>query len=149
MTTFRYSGLVSVRITYVDADCHYRVYLTTPTTLHRKGITYVLPECGIPGGYPARAVDAPETFDAVARVALARAVWDDLHREGEDFGHGVWHWTARPSHEQIAWETEDGTYPAHMEDRGVYHTDVKVARTLQAAGAWMADRPKALARKGA
>lgn len=143
MTTHRYSGLVTARITYIDAECGYRVYLSTPTTMARNGRTYFFPERSIPGGYPLAAVDAVETFDAVARVAFARAAFEDMCADSSDFSHGN-AWTSRPSHLLAAFNTPDGFLDEREAAGSVYHTDVVVHRSKRETGAWLAEHASKL-----
>lgn len=144
MSAVRYSGLVESRITYVDAESRYRVYLSTPTTMARKGVYYTFPERSIPDGYPLRAVDAPETFDNVARLAFARAAWESVHSEDWNGEAWAYAWTARPTYLQVGYTTPDGDAPTriHAGD-GLVHTDIHVARSTHANGAWLMDHPQA------
>jgi hypothetical protein len=69
MSTLRYSGTVTARITYLEGKQHYRVYLDHPGVGYRKGETVYV-------GEPALlscSVDSPEAFDSVFRAAVAFA----------------------------------------------------------------------------
>lgn len=148
MSTFRFSGLVTARITYIDSRSGYRVYLSTPTTPARQGYTCFFHERSIPDGYPLRAVDAPETFDSVARVAVARAAYSDFLVECEDsdafsYAHS---WTSRPSYAQAGFNTETGDVGLETLADGLEHSQIHVCRTPHALGAWLADHPNACMR---
>lgn len=75
----RYSGLVTIRIRYVDSmqapHGHYRVQLTSPVSMARRGFSCVI---GTPA-YLTHAVDSSEAYDAVARAALSFCA---AHAEG-------------------------------------------------------------------
>jgi len=68
----RYCGLVTISIRYVDSaehspNGHYRVYLSCPVTMARRGYSATI---GAPR-YSQHAVDSAEAYDDVARAALS------------------------------------------------------------------------------
>jgi hypothetical protein len=82
MSTYRYSGEIRIRITYLadtNPNGRYRCFLQAKGGAHTS--IYVNLRTSI----LAHAVDSPEAFDEVARAAIAFAQ-DDVSDDGDDTG---------------------------------------------------------------
>src|ERR1019366_1773323 len=92
MSTYRYSGQIRIRITYIDFDAgnrynmdgsirfpngSYRCFLRSDT-----GFTTIV-IVGAPA-FLSQAVDSPEAFDEVARAAISFAAHDGSDHEEDD-----------------------------------------------------------------
>lgn len=81
MATKRYSGNITVTITYVDAKDKYKA---TVSAGEQRGTVYVGPPRHL-----TRSVDSPEAFDDAARAAISFAGDEGLDIQGADWGGGT------------------------------------------------------------
>lgn len=63
----RYSGTVTISIRYVDNESAYRCYLTSPTTMYRRGVAVAVRRPAV----SSISVDSPRAYDEVAHAALS------------------------------------------------------------------------------